>query len=438
MRYFILLISCSLLCFGTDARPNVLIIYTDDQGALDMGCYGAKDLETPNMDSLAKRGVRFTHMYANSAVCSPSRAALLSGKNPLKAGLAGNAVPGSKGLPASNYLISEAFMDAGYRTAHIGKWHLGDSPDTQALAQGFEYTFGIRGGCIDNYSHYFYWAGPNIHDLYRNKVEVFAPGEYFPDMMVKEAKQFIKQDTTKPFFIYFAINMPHYPYQGEVKYLEKYKHIKDKKRQYYNAFVSSLDDKIGEVLDCLQSQGLTDNTIIILQSDNGHSTEERAMGGGGWCGNLRGAKQSLFEGGIRVPSIISWPNKIPRNELRDQVVIGSDWYATLMDLCKLDTPKNLDSRSLVPLLYNNSEKTPHTSLNWVLQKQSAIRSGKWKLLINPIDTTNQKRRRMKGVYLYDLSNDHSELVNLAKEYPEVVQKLQAEHMEWKKRSLKKP
>ena len=192
-------------------KPNVILIVTDDQGAADAGCYGAKDLETPAMDSIAARGIRFTQFYAGAPVCSPSRAALLTGRYPLRAGLPGNtpSQPGGAGMPTGQITIAEMLKADGYATAHIGKWHLGFTPGTMPNAQGFDYSFGHMGGCIDNFSHFFYWEGPNRHDLYRNGEEVFHPGRYFADLMVEEASRFIERNREKPFFIYFALNMPH-------------------------------------------------------------------------------------------------------------------------------------------------------------------------------------------------------------------------------------
>ncbi len=290
----------ALLIHASD-KPNVIIIYTDDQGTVDMNAFGAQDLVTPNMDRIAKSGVRFTQFYA-SPICSPSRASLLTGKTPQRAGCPGNAgasIESKGGVPGSEYTMAEMFKDAGYRTAHIGKWHLGYQPDMLPNAQGFDYSFGHLVGCIDNFSHFYYWNGPNRHDLFRNGEEIHLPGEFFPDLMVKEAGQFLEENKEEPFFMYFAMNMPHYPYQGDEKWLEYYEEQGVAyPRNLYAAFLSTQDDRIGMLLKKLDDLGLTENTIIILQSDNGHSTEERAHHGGGSAGPYRGAKQCVFEGGI--------------------------------------------------------------------------------------------------------------------------------------------
>ncbi len=190
------------------SRPNVILIVSDDQGSVDLSCYGTKDIATPNLDALAARGVRFTQFYSAAPICSPSRAGTLTGRYPARVGVPDN-VASQKGgpgaLPAKETTMAEMFKAAGYATAHIGKWHLGYTPETMPNAQGFDYSFGHMGGCIDNYSHFFYWRPPNVHDLYRDGVEVFHDGEFFPDLMVREAGQFMAKNRERPFFMYYAI-----------------------------------------------------------------------------------------------------------------------------------------------------------------------------------------------------------------------------------------
>lgn len=394
-------------------RPNVIIIFTDDQGSIDMNCYGAKDLVTPHMDGLAKRGVRFTQFYSAAPVCSPSRVGLLTGRTPQHGGLNGNVRLNSVGMPSSQITIAEELKKSGYATAHVGKWHLGHSEQTIPNGQGFDHSFGHLVGCIDNYSHFFYWSGPNKHDLWRNGKEVFHNGKFFPDLMVKEAGEFIDQNKEKPFFIYFALNTPHYPYQGSPEWLEHYKDL-PYPRNLYAAFLSTTDDRIGSLLKKVDEAGLAEDTIIIFQSDHGASEEVRAHNGGGSAGPHRGAKFSLYEGGIRVPAIISWPGKLPQNESRNQVATGCDWYPTLMELCGVPAPAHkIDGKSLVPVLKSKDNPTAHESFNWKSGKAVAIREGKWKLIMTE-----------KKVELYNLPSDLGEANNLAKKDPEVVERLQ--------------
>ena len=205
-----LLLCLASISHAAGRKPNVIIIYTDDQGSVDLNCYGAKDLTTPHMDALAKHGVRFTQFYAAAPVCSPSRAGLLTGRYPVRAGMPGNAgsTKGRAGLAPNEVTIAEMMKEAGYVTAHIGKWHLGYTPETMPNGQGFDHSFGHMGGCIDNYSHFFYWQGPNRHDLWRNGKEIFEDGKFFPELMAAEADKFIVKNRDNPFFIYFALNTP--------------------------------------------------------------------------------------------------------------------------------------------------------------------------------------------------------------------------------------
>ena len=435
--FFIISISVAL-SFSTKAnrKPNVIIILTDDQGTIDAGCYGAKDLETPNIDSIAKRGIRFTQFYAAAPVCSPSRAGLLTGRYPINAGVPGNttSVKGKPGMPSEQITIAEHFKSSGYVTAHIGKWHLGYIPEHMPNAQGFDYSFGHMGGCIDNYSHFFYWQGPNRHDLHRNGEEVFEDGKFFPDLMVEEACNFIKKNQSSPFLIYFALNTPHYPYQGDPHWLEHYKDLKYP-RNLYNAFVSTQDARIGNLIRYIDEVGLTNDTIIIFQSDHGHSTEERAHFGGGSSGKYRGAKFSLFEGGIRVPAIISWPSVLKENKIINEVAHSCDWLPTLADLTGITLKKNkIDGKSLVTMLKSENQSTPHSTLHWQVgtgpNKQWAVRQGRWKLIGNVRDSSNPAKigfDKPSKLYLSNLVEDPEEKTNWAKKHPNIVEELLKAH-----------
>ncbi len=436
MKYLLLpfLIFAASSLLAQSQRPNVILIYTDDQGSIDMNCYGAKDLTTPNMDALSKRGVRFTQFYSAAPVCSPSRAGLLTGKIPQRAGLAGNASSdkGHAWMPAEQITMAEMLHGAGYATAHFGKWHLGYTPETMLNGQGFDYSFGHMGGCIDNYSHFFYWNGPNRHDLWQNGEEIFRDGEFFPNLMVDEASRFIEEHQEEPFFLYWAINTPHYPLQGEEKWRQHYKDLPSPRREYA-AFVSTADEKIGELVAKVDELGIRENTIIILMSDHGHSTEERTFGGGGNTGPYRGAKFSLFEGGIRVPTIISWPGQLPENEVREQMGVGVDWYPTIAELChvSLNQP-DLDGSSLVPMIKSADAKTPHDTFHWASGRaQWVVRQGDWKLIGNPYDPTDKAPiPEDQKYFLVNLSEDISEMNNLAEQHPEKVKQMEKLHQDW--------
>ncbi len=418
-------------------RPNVVVIYTDDQGSIDANCCGATDLVTPAIDGLARRGVRFTQFYSAAPVCSPSRAAMLTGRYPQRAGVPGNVScsRGDPGMPAEQVTLAEMFKSAGYATAHVGKWHLGYSPETMPNAQGFDFSFGHMGGCIDNYSHFFYWQGPNRHDLWRNGVETWRDGRYFPELMVEEATGFLEKNKDRPFFLYFAINMPHYPYQGYEKWQRYYSKL-SYPRSLYAAFISSMDENLGRLLAALDRLGLRERTIVILQSDNGHSAEERAHFGGGSAGPYRGAKFSLFEGGIRLPAILSWPGSLPENQIRSQLAVSCDWMPTVAELCRVPLPqRKLDGHSLVEVIRSPSAPSPHKVFHWqtgpAKNPSWAVREGPWKLLGNPQDPSKKAPLTAADrLFLANLENDVSETTNVASEHPEIVARLKKLHEEW--------
>ena len=422
-------------------KPNVIVILADDLGAVDLGCYGAQDMETPHLDALAGRGIRFTQFYSGAPVCSPSRAALLTGRYPVRCGVPSNA--GSQrgdpaGLPPSEITMAETFKAAGYATALVGKWHLGYTPEKSPSAQGFGFSFGHMGGCIDNYSHFFYWSGPNIHDLHRNGQEVFHDGEYFPDLMVSEASQFLDKHRDQPCFMYFAMNMPHYPYQGDSKWLDRFQHVKYP-RNLYNAFVAAQDERIGALLAKLDTLGLRENTIVVFQSDNGHSTEERAHFGGGSSGPYRGAKFSMFEGGLRLPAIISWPEKLPSGSVRKQIVHACDWLPTLATLCDIKLLNlDLDGADLGAVLRSEHAQSPHETLYWQVglgaAAQWAVRSGPWKLIGSSRDTTDGRKPIDIKNFLANIDLDPGEKQDFADEHPEVVTRLHQLHQQWSARA----
>lgn len=431
------LISCNSKTKRLSDAPNVIIIYTDDQGSIDANCFGAKDLFTPNIDKLAATGVKFTQFYAAASVCSPSRAALLTGKTPRHAGLPGNVpyVADSEGLPTEQITIAEKLKENGFVTAHIGKWHLGHAEKSQPNAQGFDYSYGHIGGCIDNYSHYFYWEGPNCHDLWENGKEIWREGEYFQDLINEKVLHFVEENQDNPFFLYYAINLPHYPLQGTNKWRDYYADL-ESPRDKYAAAVSTVDERIGFLLNKLEELNLRDNTIIIFQSDHGHSVEERTFGGGGNSGPYRGAKFSYFEGGIRVPAIISWPAKIPQNQVRDQLAVNVDWLPTVLDFQGISYSENeFEGVSLRNTIMNNDSTAHEVFWWWANENYWAVRKGDWKLLKNPWDPTQKDPLPQKdSLFLVNIKEHPEEGVNVAEEHPEKVQELIQVYQLWYKGS----
>ena len=404
-------------------RPNVILIFADDQGALDLNCYGSTDLYTPNLDDLAKRGVRFTQFYVAAPVCSPSRAALLTGRFPQRAGVPGNVSshPGNKGMPTEQLTLAEVMRGAGYKTALFGKWHLGTLPECSPTGQGFDEFFGHKSGCIDNWSHFFYWVPPHFHDLHRDNEEVYEDGQHFTRLIAREARRFLDENHDRPFFMYLPFNIPHYPLQPYAKYREMYKDSKQTwQRREYAAWVSTMDDAIGEVFAKVDQLKLREKTLIIFLSDHGHSTETRANGGGGNAGQFRGNKFTLWEGGIRVPCVASWPGRIPENAVRDQMAVSVDWVPTICAACGIKRPTRiLDGKNILPIIESPTAKSPHEIFHWQSGSQWAVRRGDWKLVAD-----------RNGPFLSNMADDVTETKNLAGKNPEMVKELIDLHKKW--------
>lgn len=419
--------------------PNIILILADDLGSMDLGCYGAPDVRTPHLDALAARGLRLTQFYSAAPVCSPSRAALLTGRFPHRAGVPGN-VPTHKpgvGLAPAQVTLAEALRPRGYATALFGKWHLGWPPINGPLEQGFDEYVGHLSGCIDNYSHFFYWAGPPFHDLWRGAAgrteEIHEDGTHFGEIVTREAIRFITARRDAPFFLYLPFNIPHYPVQAPEPFRSEYAHLPEP-RGAHAALIAAMDAWVGRVLNEVDKLGLRENTIVVFLSDHGHSTEERTGFGGGYAGPYRGEKFSLFEGGLRVPCIVSWPGRLPEGETRDQAMTSLDLFPTLLELARGETTRekiqnNLDGVSVVNVLTSASAPEPHDFLYWRAEGQWAVHKGRMKLIANP-----RGEPRPGGadgappgelLYLVDLENDPGERVNIAAERPEIVEDLSA-------------
>ena len=432
---------------SADEPPNVVILLADDQGTLDANCYGSTDLETPNIDRLAKTGTRFTQAYAHT-VCCPARAALLTGRHPQRSGVhhwAQGDMNGPDGINMAleEVTIAEALQSAGYRTALFGKWHLGAHRNFGPTKQGFDEFFGIRDGFIDNYNHFFL-HGKGFHDLYEGTRKVEANGKYFPELMVQRAVDFIDENQDRPFFLYVPFNIPHYPEQPLRQYENQYREINEPARKSYAAMISTTDHYIGKVIDKLESNQLRNNTLIIYLSDNGHSEETEisirvdnhnsgypkghsyGASGGGNTGKWIGHKSNFFEGGIRTPAVISFPTKLPESQVRDQIVTAMDWYPTILELCRIEPDANapqLDGHSLVPIITSSSSESKHKRLHFQWGKKWAVREGDWKLVGSE---TNPQRS------LHRLSGDNPEVVDHAKQQPDRVRYLESVHDAWAK------
>jgi arylsulfatase A-like enzyme len=429
-------------------RPNFIVFLTDDQGYGDLSCMGATDFRTPHLDRLAAGGVRFTNWYSNSPVCSPSRASLLTGRCPGNAGvraiLAGHRT--ATGLPQEVPTIAAALRKLGYETYMSGKWHLGVAPGSRPEDHGFDHWFGFLAGCIDYYSHIFYWEmnrpGPGlnpVHDLWEDGEETWHNGEYFTDLATRRAIAYLRAaaKADKPFFLYVPFNAPHYPMHAPREHMDRFAHL-PWDRQVMAAMLSAVDDGVGAIVAEVERLGLADSTCTIFTSDNGPSRESRNwLDGtldpyyGGTTGKLKGHKFSLYDGGIREPGILHWPGRVAGDRVLDTPVASMDVFPTILAAAGGDPADyELDGCDILPHVADpGAPGLPERDLLWEMNDQTAIRRGRWKLVLNGrlVEGTPPE----DDVHLADIVADPAEAANLAADHPNVVADLRAAAETWR-------
>jgi arylsulfatase A-like enzyme len=371
------------------ALPNIVFIMADDLGFGDLSSYGATEMRTPNIDSIAERGVRMTHYYANSTVCSPTRAALMTGKFSDLAGVPGVVRPDSNDsygyLDPALDLMPSYLKKKGYTTALIGKWHLGLSSPNLPNERGFDLYRGHLSGMMDYYTHEHHDVSYLRHDETPIAVHGHAT-DLFSDWAVEYLQQ--QQDSDTPFFLYLAYTAPHSPIQPPEEYVSRVQARDpepDDKRAKFAALVEHMDDGIGRVLDALKATGQLQDTLVVFVSDNG---------GAEWFGadngRLRGGKQELFEGGIRVPGMAMWPGHIEPGTTRDDVLLTMDWLPTFAALFGLDVAHEMDGRDISAALLGGDAPANDRTLVWVRREgrdmmgipHYAVRQGDYKLVVN--------------------------------------------------------
>ncbi len=427
-----------------DKRPNYIIIMTDDQGYGDLSCMGNTDFLTPNIDSLAKSGARFTNWYSGSPVCSPSRACLLTGRYPGNAGvraiLAGHRK--ASGLTPKVPTLASALKKEGYKTSLVGKWHLGLKDECLPQNNGFDEFYGFMAGCVDYYSHIFYWGMADgktnpTHDLWENGKEINEDGKYLTELITQRAVEQIRccKDDDKPMFMFVGYNAPHYPMHAPKKYTDRFKHL-PWDRQIMAAMISAVDDGVGDIIDELKRNGMYENTCIFFQSDNGPSRESRNwLDGtpdpyyGGQAGGLKGHKYSLFEGGIRVPGIMSWPAAIPPEQVLDEPCGAMDVFPTFLNFSGVDASEYETDGSDISGVLINKEKSPHEFIYWEMDAQTAVRHKNYKLVLN--GKLVEGEAVQDEVFLSNLEEDPSEKNNLAKKNPEMTKFLTEKALAWR-------
>ncbi len=438
--FFIVILTFLASAADAAERPNILLVYVDDLGFGDLGSYGHPIIKTPNIDSLASDGLRFTSNYSPSALCSPSRAGLLTGRTPYRTGIK-SWIPHDSGvyLRDEEITLAEVLKDAGYSTAHIGKWHLnsdlGSDTEPQPTEQGFDYYYG--------HNAYQLPHNHNPTNVFRGKTALPAQSGYTADLYADETIDWLQQrDASKPFFIYLSMAEPHTSFANPPAYNEMYAEFtqgeivpipnglaKPPKDQLiargageYYANVTYMDAQVGRVFDWLRENDLYDNTVVVFSSDNGPVTENWInwweVNAHGSSGGYRGRKHFLYEGGIRVPAIIRYPGVVEAGTVSDAAIIGMDWFVTLAKMGGAEVPsdRDIDGIDIAPVFAG--EDLQERSLFWALNAQSdleyAVREGSWKLML---DTQGEPRE------LFNLAEDRLELFNIIDQHPAQVELL---------------
>lgn len=451
---FLILLSLVSISFGQE-KPNVIVIFTDDQGYADIGANGqVDDVKTPNIDKLAKTGVLVTSGYVTAPQCIPSRAGLLTGRYQQRFGLDHN---GIIPLPLSETLIAERMQQAGYVTGMTGKWHLDPnhqskewiiqnlpelkdkkkySPNDIPFEKKIPYMSSNRGfeKTFQGYGNNF-WATYTLNGKEIQAQWIKQEG-YRLDVQTDAAIEFIKKNSEKPFFFYLSYFAPHVPLEATKKYLDRFPEEMPIRRKYCLAMLSAIDDGIGKIKQTLRKMGVEENTIIFFISDNGAplkiTMEDKPISfkGGAWDGSLNtpwvGEKGMLSEGGIRVPFIVNWPAGLPKGKVYDRPVISLDVAATCTAIAGLGRIDELDGVNLIPYLNGEKEEDPHRAIYWRFWGQRAVRMGNYKFL---------KTGEME--YLFDVASADHENKNLIQEHPEMVKIIKKHLVDWED-ELKNP
>ncbi|HKQ39266.1 MAG TPA: sulfatase [Verrucomicrobiae bacterium] len=421
-RRFVCVVSALLavIAQGASQRPNILLIVGDDMGYADVGVHGCKDIPTPHIDSIAKNGVRCSSGYVSGPYCSPTRAALLTGRYQQRFGHEFNPGPPvakniDVGLSLKEKTLADRLKEAGYTTALVGKWHLGHDKKFHPLNRGFQEYFGFLGG-----AHSYTDAKADGNNPVMRGFDVVDEKEYLTDALSREAVGFIERNKNNPFFLYLAFNAVHAPLQAPAKYRDRFPNIAEEKRRTYAAMMSAMDDAIGRVLATLKENKLEENTLMFFISDNGGPPANASDNG-----KLRGYKASTWEGGIHVPFLFQWKGHLPAGKVYDQPVIQLDFLPTALVAAGVEMKEKFDGVDLLPYLSGKKKGAPHEALYWRFGQQMAIRQGDWKLVKG-----GRGNAVVEKPLLINLAKDVGEQNDLSDKEPKKVAQLQAAWDKW--------
>jgi arylsulfatase A len=413
--FLFLLIQC-FYSFGQ--KPNIVYIFADDLGYGDLSCYGAKDINTPNIDQIAKQGIKFTEFYSASSVCSPSRAALLTGRYPQRMGINTVFFPESfTGIPDTEITIPEILKEKGYATGIVGKWHLGHHYQYLPLQQGFDEYFGIP--YSNDMESVVYMRG--------NEVESYkVKQQYITKTYTKEAQKFITKNKDNSFFLYIAHSMPHVPLYASEEF------IGTSKRGLYGDVVQELDWSVGQILKSLREHGILENTLIVFSSDNGPWLAMKEDGGS--AGDLREGKTFTFDGGMKVPTVAMWKNRIPQGIINTEVASQMDWFPTIANITGSAIPKGLviDGLDISKVLTNKGNRKNSDLLFLDGKQLQGYRSGQWKVKLPYKGFRGNKWKQFVKAHdtlLFNLNTDPGEKNNLFEKYPEKAKEILKEMIE---------
>ncbi|TWU33375.1 sulfatase-like hydrolase/transferase [Novipirellula artificiosorum] len=424
IQFIVLVLSVAVIAANVDAseRPNLVILLADDLGFGDVGFNGCQDIPTPNIDSLARDGVRFSNGYSSHPFCSPMRAGLMAGRYQHRFGYVNN-MPFDPhnhvmGFPQSEKTIASRLKQVGYRTGMVGKWHLGAASEFHPLRRGFDFYYGFLGGGHD---YFTVDTTAALHENYKAAIDdngkPVAFDGYLTEVLTDEAIRFIDQSADLPYFLYVAYNAPHTPLQAPEDKIQQFESIKDKKRRTYAAMVSCMDDQIGRLLQKIDDSGDRDHTLVVFLSDNGGPESSN----GSDNGPFRGAKGDVFEGGIHVPFVMRMPGTLPAGKVFDDPVISFDVSQTALELGHADPDDLLEGVNLVPYATGQKTTRPHDALYWRTHQDAlhAVRQGSEKFVL-----ANDK------AMLFDLGLDEGESNNLAETHPQRVAELTDAFTQW--------